>query len=232
MLGYLWISPVFWSPSRVSYSLRSLACMLLVAATTGDPSRNVRSSSVQVKVGFTSFTAGSTPMYAAHSDLVFFSTKFSRIISSAMARYSFIPSGTISPPNTLRAAPMVMHIRMGIVSSSSPSLTRRRARRPRPVLSLVVSSTVSVDTARGWGAVAQSDSSERYTSPSSSSQDRRAAFALRLRTAGSFGSLERSKRPFIFISRSKLPRVKSSVNPPAFSSSLAHSESLYNREET
>mmetsp|Transcript_11632 Transcript_11632/g.16589 ORF Transcript_11632/g.16589 Transcript_11632/m.16589 type:complete len:130 (+) Transcript_11632:940-1329(+) len=47
----------------ISYSLLSLFCILLVASNiTGDPSRNLRSSSLHEKVGLTSSTSGNTPM--------------------------------------------------------------------------------------------------------------------------------------------------------------------------
>mmetsp|Transcript_17374 Transcript_17374/g.36643 ORF Transcript_17374/g.36643 Transcript_17374/m.36643 type:complete len:213 (+) Transcript_17374:1200-1838(+) len=136
-----------------------------------------------------------------------------------MARYSLIPSCNASFPNAARADFRVMHKSNGILSNSSPSFTDRRARRPRPELSLVISSTVSVLMAMGWGASPQVDVSARYTPPSVSSQLMRAELAL------SFG-LPRPRfgprRPFIFISSSNLP---GSFPPPASMRALTHSAS-------
>jgi hypothetical protein len=78
-----------------------------------------------------------------------------------MARYSLMSSGSASLPSAFRADLRVMHRSSGILSSSSPSLIDLRASRPRPELSFVISSTVSVDIAMGCGASPQVDNSDR-----------------------------------------------------------------------
>eukprot|EP00957_Ditylum_brightwellii_P023235 1753535-Ditylum_brightwellii.AAC.1 len=58
-------------------------------------------------------------------------------------------SGKASPPKASRADFFVRHNVMGMINNSSPSLILRLANNPRPLDSLVISSTVSVDMAIG-----------------------------------------------------------------------------------
>ena len=61
----------------------------------------------------------------------------------------------------LRAVCLVTHNLSGILMISSPSLISRRANNPRPELSLVISSFVSVLIANGCGASPQLDISDK-----------------------------------------------------------------------
>merc|ERR1719183_710128 len=45
------------------YSRSSFICKLFVAAMTGEPFKKLKSSSLQVKVGLTSFTSGKISQY-------------------------------------------------------------------------------------------------------------------------------------------------------------------------